>query len=211
MENNLIKLISISSPAVCNKLPEINEALLQMVGTQGIDLIELLKYKNGFYAFESALHVFASGCANTTTDLLEWNRHDLWKKEYEGRIGDVFFFAEDVFGSQFALSHEKVERFDPETGEFEEFAISLEEWAERILSDYSYETGYQIASDWQAIHGPLLKGQRLLPKTPFVLGGAYEIENLYAGNALDGMKFRASIWQQIRSLPDGTPIKLKVV
>lgn len=79
------------------------------------------------------------------------------------------------------------------------------------MADYSFETGYETAHQWQQQNGPLPDGRRLLPKTPFIMGGKYEVENLFALDAVKGMRYRADIWKQIRDLPDGTPIQLKVV
>ena len=60
-------------------------------------------------------------------------------------------------------------------------------------------------------NGPLLEGLRLIPKTPFILGGEYNVENLFAFDAVKGMRYRADIWKQIRNLPDGASVQLKVI
>jgi hypothetical protein len=171
----------------------------------------MLQNKNGFYAFESALHVFPAGCKSITLDIEEWNSSTSWRREYGDSLQGNIFFAEDIFGVQFALCSSGVRKFDPETGEFDDFASDIETWAAMILEDYNYETGYQLAHDWQSQNGSLPMGKRLLPKIPFVLGGAYEIGNLYAADALKGMLFRADIWRQIRDLPDGNQVRLKVI
>jgi hypothetical protein len=57
METNLKKLVSISSEALCDDSPQILDRLLSQAGVLGEQLIDLLRNKNGFYAFESALHV----------------------------------------------------------------------------------------------------------------------------------------------------------
>jgi hypothetical protein len=211
METNLKKLVSISCGALCDDAPQIPKRLLSQSEALGEQLIELLKKKNGFYAFESALHVLPAGCRDSCTDIEVWNNDSSWRKEYGDRVQGYLFFAEDIFGVQFAIYNRGVKKFDPETGEFEDFATDLEEWATKILEDYNYETGYQFAHDWQLQNGPLPAGKRLLPKIPFVLGGAYEIEFLYAADALNGMMFRADICRQIRDLPDGAQIKLKII
>ena len=76
---------------------------------------------------------------------------------------------------------------------------------------HAYETGYEQAHEWQQKSGRLRDGVRLIPKTPFILGGDYSVENLFALDAVKGMRYRADIWKQIRDLPDGTPIQLKVL
>jgi hypothetical protein len=73
------------------------------------------------------------------------------------------------------------------------------------------ETGYWLAHEWQVRHGRLPLTQRLFPKTPFVAGGAYAIDNLYAGEVVEGMRFRGYFANQIRDLPDGARIRLRVM
>jgi hypothetical protein len=50
---------------------------------------------------------------------------------------------------------------------------------------------------------------RLLPKLPFVLGGEYNLDNLYLANSVEGMRFRGSIARQIQNIPDGNKVVLK--
>ncbi|MGD9644213.1 MAG: hypothetical protein AB7U73_00785 [Pirellulales bacterium] len=42
------------------------------------------------------------------------------------------------------------------------------------------------------------------------VGGDYVLENLYALDDVKGMRFRASIANQIRDLPDGTKIRFRI-
>jgi hypothetical protein len=53
----------------------------------------------------------------------------------------LFFFAEDVFGGQFAVTDDRVVTFDPETGVIVEIASSLEGWANVLLADPEFYTG----------------------------------------------------------------------
>lgn len=211
MGPNLKKLISIAGEEVCKELPQLSQSLLAAAGNSGRGLTEMLYRKNGFRAFESALHVLPSGCRSSCIELESWNRDDSWRKGYGAAASGYLFFAEDAFGAQFAIGENGVYKFDPETAETEEMASDIDEWAARILDDYEYETGYQLAHEWQQRHGELPPGKRLLPKIPFVLGGEYELENLYAADALRGMEFRADLWNQIRELPDGAEIKLRII
>ena len=177
----------------------------------GPQLSDLLIKRNGFYALEGALHVFHSGCQTTQPSIEEWNLDDSWKASYEGSAEGYVFFAEDIFGEQFALGKDRVYRFDPETAGLEEVAENLEAWASRILERYEHETGYPLARDWNQQNGALLPGHRLLPKIPFILGGAYDLSNLYALDAIKGMKFRGDMWQQLRDLPPGTRVNLQII
>jgi hypothetical protein len=201
------KLLSIGSDPLAPK-PEILPRLLEPHAL-GLDLFHILQSKNGFYGFESALHVFPLASA-TVISLEEWNSHNLWRGGYQDLAEGLLFFAEDVFQDQFCLSVGGVLRFKAETGETDFLADSIEGWAERMLRDYRIETGWPLASRWQAEKGPLPAGKRLMPKTPFFLGGAYAIENLWEGDAVEGMRFKADLALQTRNVPNGSAVKLNL-
>jgi hypothetical protein len=178
-------------------------------GRLGDDLAELLVRRNGFVAFESALVVRGVGAA--PGDLADWNAERGWRASYSGMADDIFFFAEDIFGGQFGLLAEVVVAFDPETGDRRVLASSLEDWAEQILADFELMTGYPLGQAWQQRNGKLSLGKRLIPKIPFVLGGDFTIENLYALDSVVGMQVRGELAVQIRDLPDGARVSYRVV
>jgi hypothetical protein len=86
----------------------------------------------------------------------------------------------------------------------------VHEWVDKILTDHNFLTGFPLAHEWQIRHGVLPSGSRLLPKVPFVAGGAYEIENLYSLESVKGMRFRGSIARQIADLPDGAKVRFEI-
>src|SRR5258708_4248515 len=98
MKPKLIKLISIASPQLCNESPQLSNEIFVLAGNAGKQLIEVLNRKNGFYAFESALHLFPAGCKESHIDLASWNQADSWRKEYGDVTSGRLFFAEDIFG-----------------------------------------------------------------------------------------------------------------
>ena len=173
------------------------------------ELFQLLMCKNGFYAFESALHVFPSGACRGIS-LEQWNSSALWRNEYDGLADELLFFAEDIFGGQFCIKHDGVYLFDPETGKCEKIAPDLEGWADSVLTDYDYLTGYPIAHRWQEKHGIIPPDHRLVPKIPFVAGGQFELSNLRLAEAVEGMKWRGNLARQIKDLPDGAKIQFEI-
>jgi len=177
---------------------------------RGRELYRMLAERNGFLAFESALHVFPLG-SGEGLDLETWNSAALWRSGYQEMAENLLFFAEDAFGCQFAIGSETIVSFDPETGETSDLAYTLEEWAGRILEDYEFLTGYPLLREWQQKHGPIPADHRLAPRIPFVVGGEYSLANLYLAESIDVMRFRASLALQVRDLPEGTPIKLKIL
>ncbi|PHM30269.1 SMI1/KNR4 family protein [Xenorhabdus innexi] len=174
------------------------------------ELSYLLNKKNGFYGFESALRVFPYETIDGEIGLTDWNENSLWIDSYKDMAKGALFFAEDIFGNQFCLKDDCIHTFDPETGLFDKLANSINEWSGLILDDYEVLTGYSLAHNWQSIHGPIQSGYRLAPKIPFVLGGAYELDNLYLARTCESMRVRADLALQIRSIPDGASIRMDI-
>jgi hypothetical protein len=201
------KLLSISSAPLADT-PPVSLKLLEDYPL-GPELRRMLEHKNGFYAFESALHVFplSSEPVDGST-LAEWNSDSLWRNDYGDLTTGMLFFAENILQDQFCLSASGVLRFKAETGGTMPVADSLESWAEIILRDYDHEIGWTFANRWQAENGPIPPGKRLMPKIPFFLGGSYLTENLWAGDAVEGMRFKADLALQTKSLPDGAQVRL---
>lgn len=175
------------------------------------DLTTLLNERNGFYGFESALHVFPLETDGEEIGVIDWNDNKLWIDCYDDLARNAIFFAEDVFGGQFCIKEDGIYSFDPETGSFDYLAPDINEWCKKLLEDYEVLTGYPLANAWQKKHGLIPAGYRLVPKIPFVVGGQYELDNLYLEQSTVAMKARASIALQIRDVHDGSSIQLNII
>jgi hypothetical protein len=175
-------------------------------GDIGDQYRNLLRRQNGFFAFDQALQVFPSGRSEIGASVQSWNSTDLWGGEYGDMIEGHWFFAQDVFGVQFSIFEGAIVTFDPETADVSPFASSFQEWAAAVLADNGTAVGARLATRWLQRNGVLRDGQRLAPKVPFILGGRSRIEDLYAADAVQALKFYASLAIQVRDLPDGTPI-----
>ncbi len=209
MTKSIKKLCSISSEPLSATLPPENTDICK-VGLINKEIVNLLRIKNGFYAFEYSLHVFPF-TDEKLMSIQRWNSFDLWRNEYQELAENMLFFAEDAFGNQFCVHNQQICAFDAETGQTKIIASSLEKWAEVILSDYNLLTGYPLMHEWQAFNGPIPQTHRLVPKTPFVLGGEYSIKNLCSINSVIGMKSRGNLARQIKNCPDGTQIKFELL
>jgi hypothetical protein len=207
--SSLEKLLSNASSSLSDHAPEISGPSHRLAGALADQLLRMLVQRNGFYALESALHVFPTHSSQDEIGLRDWNEDTLWRGAYKGIADGCLFFAEDIFGGQFCIKDNKIYIFDPETGALEYLADDIENWAKIVLSDYETLTGYPLAHQWQKKNGQLPTGKRLLPKVPFVLGGDFVLDNMYMADAVEGMRFRADIACQIKDLPDGAEIKLK--
>jgi len=103
LNKSLEKLLTISSASLSSSNPGTNLEIIASSKKLKNELLSLLRKKNGFYVFESALHVFPIRSAGSEIGLLEWNEPSLWKNEYQGLADDCLFFAEDIFGIQFCI------------------------------------------------------------------------------------------------------------
>ena len=199
------KLLSISSGPLSDGPPA--DRCLLAEYPLGAELLAMLERNN----LESALHVFPLTVAPVNgANLFDWNSESLRRSDYADWTAGLLFFAEDVFQDQFCFGQSGVLRFNAETGGTKSMARSLEEWADLILRDYPVETGWGLAKAWQTEHGAFMPGQRLMPKTPFTLGGDYSLGNLRAGDAVEGMRFKADVAMQIRNVPDGGHVRLVI-
>lgn len=174
------------------------------------ELAGLLRRRNGFYAFEAALHVFPLQSAGDALGLDIWNAADTWIDSYDHLASECFFFAEDIFGNQFCVKERDICSFDAETGAAKALASSLEDWAGLILSDYRFLTGHPMAHQWQAGNGRIPVNMRLVPKIPFVAGGNYAVDNLFSCDTIKSLRYRGEFAAQIRDVPDGGRIRLKL-
>jgi hypothetical protein len=188
---NIKKLLNISS------LP-IDDITFNVVDNGSNDIQYLLSLKNGFYAFESALHVFSGQELSILNSVIKT------EKLYD--VKNRLYFAEDIFGNLFYSDNKKIYLLDVETEEMEFIASSLDGWSKKILDNYNYLTGYSLAHEWQQQQGLLDNTKRLVPKKLFVFGGAYSIENLVEQNRFEALKYRSNISKQLKNVKDGEKI-----
>jgi hypothetical protein len=207
---SLDKLLSNASSSLGEHEPEMSEKLRNLADSLTDDLLRMRRQRNGFYALESALHVFPTHSSPKETGLDDWNENALWRNAYKELADGCLFFAEDVFGGQFCIRNNLIYTFDPETGALDYLADDMEGWAKAIISDYEVLTGYPLARQWQHQNGQLPAKKRLLPKMPFVAGGEFKLDNLYLSDAVEGMRLRADLANQIKDLPDGAQIKFNI-
>jgi hypothetical protein len=211
MKESIKKLLSISTVHAPIEKLSFDAKTEKRVGYFIGDLCEIYMHTNGFYAFESALHFFAAQKTAYSYGIEEWNDSSGWLAGYKELGQDVFCFAEDIFGGQFIFHQNKVSYFDPETGDKAYLADTLDDWAAIILEDYNVRTGYGLAHAWQKENGSIPSVMRLMPKTPFVLGGEYSTQNLYRIESKRSMHLRSNLALQIYNLPDGAQVKFEII
>jgi hypothetical protein len=168
-----------------------------------------LAQRNGFVAFENSLLVLPTERNGDLPGLVEWNDIQGWRRYYETVPFECVFFGMDVFACQFAISGDGIVRFDPESGTIDYHSKSLNAWAQKVLDNYDYETGWSVAKAWQEKNGPLPMGCRLLGRVPFILGGEYSPDNLVCVTLDVAMSKLTGLYSQLKNTPDGTTVTIR--
>lgn len=209
-ENSMSKILAISTQALgpdlaTEKRPATWDSRLKK------ELFELLSKRNGFFSFDSALLIRPLGANSIVLGVEKWNERSLWLDTYKLELPELFFFAEDLFGGQFAIMGEVIVTFDPETGELDEIADSFDGWATRLIEDYDFLTGHSLALEWKRRNGEVPHGVRLIPKQLFVLGGEFECDNLMLVGDVRGMRSRGFFATALVDVPDGEQVFFELV
>ena len=141
--NPIEKLCSISSDAIVSEYTPIG------LVEKHYALSTILKKKNGFFAFEGALHFYPTAGDEISIESINGERE--WIVEYDGLADGLFFFAQDIFGSQYCIreSDGMFCKFEVETGHVEDKSTHLSGLIELILKDFDFESGHTFAKEWQ--------------------------------------------------------------
>ncbi len=160
---------------------------------------------DGYY-FDRSMHFYSLGSALKFHDISEINQHisDAYKKNLK-------CFCEDAFGNQFAFQNGEICMLTIETGEIEILNDKFDDWLVMVLDDLNYYSGLSLFSEWQEKNCKLKYNERLTPKQPFVLGGKFEISNLYNLDSSKVISFNSDLATQIANLPDGSHINIKII
>lgn len=169
------------------------------------DLVRILSDTNGFILHDGALHVRG---ASTTP---EWHSLRLalhgptaFHALYESVHTTDIPFAQDQVGDQFLLRDGRVLRLSGETGDVEPLADSLDDFFRRVAADIEEFLDVGLGHTMQP-------GQLLLALPPFVFQESGDGASLKPVRAGEVILFHADLARQIRDIPDGGQIEIKVV
>lgn len=164
---------------------------------------------NGGYFFNNSIHMFGVSRESIYHDSETINNYI--SKLYKNISTGLLFFAEDLFGNLFSYDTKGVVYFNIETGEKEFLCDDFISWCELLQDDLEYYTGSALIKEMS--NDQVIKlglGYRLSAKYPFVLGGDYDLNNLYLKGQFENLQYNASIANQIYNLPDGEKIKINL-
>jgi hypothetical protein len=181
-----------------------DEAGIGALGPRGSELCELLSLRNGFFAFEGALHVFPDTGIGRLAGLERFNRSTGWKAGYRHGCEGLFLFAANAFGDLYGIRGDEIIGFDPETGTACVIASDLDGWAAWVLERCRSEIGWAAFRRWQDLNGPLELGSRLMPVQFFCHGGTDDPANLREIPLEEGLALRGCMASQHQNLPHGS-------
>jgi len=205
------KLVEEGKRALADTPTSEGENFLSNLGERGKELLELLKLKNGFYAYSGALHVFPIGSHETVIDLKRWNDEKSWKKEFSFIDEDYFCFAEDIFGWQYCIVNDRIKLMDIEQGIFTEFAPDLETWAKKVLDDPDGTSGAVFAKGWAREEGGIVMGNRINVWPFFVLGGKVGVANYAEIEQEDLLAGHGIVARQLLDIEDGQQVRVELL
>lgn len=163
-----------------------------------------LSVANGGFYFAGSLHLYGFCKSPSFHSILEVN--EIFKREFGIIAEGKLVFGQDIFANQFAFTSKGIFSVNVETGDSEFLARDFKDWLELLSEDTEYLTGINFLRGWEAAHPHLQVDQRLCAKKPFVIGGEYSVENLYAQSFPKYMASNANIARQIYGKPDGTKV-----
>ena len=173
--------------------------------------IEYLLEFNGGYYYSDSLELYPLSKNTSVNNLMLMN--SFLMQCYGDIYGSLFAFSQDTFANQFCFDKSgAIVLFNIETGESEQIADSFLSWQNLLIDENEWLTGIVIREKFiRKKESSLPFANRLCPKTPFFIGGDYDIDNLYGMSTLKCIETNANIAKQIFYLPDNTSIVLKVV
>lgn len=168
----------------------------------------LLRARNGFWAGYSALHVLPFDLRVEPS--LHLNEALAKPVSRYQSLNKPIVFAFDACGMPFIFDTDRFAHLNYETGELVSMGTTLDEWAQKLVQDFSKFTAWPLVEAWQNKNGALPVGKRLFPTRPFIMGGQYDASNLNAVEILDGFGAASEIYLQTKDLPDGSKVRIVV-
>jgi len=185
---------------------------LQVLDRLPSGLRAALAARNGCVAYRGALHVRGACLApawHSLRDVIEGPRSltALYPRVPPRSIP----FAEDAFGDQFLLIDERVWHLTAETEELAEMAPSVEQFFDDVLADVAGVLGYEPNRAVRLVGGELEAGKLISVYPPFVTDAGDAGRSFRPVEALEVRVALAAFAAQIRDLPDGATVQIKVV
>lgn len=161
----------------------------------------LYSEQNGCFAFADALHIFWSDEQARPGSLEWWNDQQRWQANYDIDMSEYVFFAEDIFGWQFAALQAQIYLFDPYSAEFKLQANTVDEWMAVALANPTDTFGYAFAQQWRDAHGAISDDTRMMVYPPFLFADNGHPRSYRPVPRLELISFAAEVYAKVKDLP----------
>ncbi len=177
-----------------------------------VELQNHLRTQNGCIAYRGGFHlrgVVAEPIWHSLADALDGP--DSFAELYPDVEPDDIPFAEEACGDQFLLRDGRVLRLYAETGELADLNVDLAGFLQAVSQNAQAVLGLEPILAFYEKGEKLEPGQLLSVLPPFCMEEAQNGVSLRAIDALERRRFLADLAEQLRDLPDGAHIELRVV
>jgi hypothetical protein len=175
------------------------------------EICTYLHLQNGFIAAQGGFHVRGACIAPAWHSI-----RSAWEGEYalhhlypDVQVSDIPL-AEDCFGDQYLLRHGLVLRLAGETGDIEAMECDWQEFLANVEADPVEYLNLEFLVRFREQSGPLAPGFLIHAYPPFVTVEGRN-PSLRAIPALELRSSHADFARQIRDIPDGTKIGVKIL
>ncbi|MEO8200405.1 MAG: SMI1/KNR4 family protein [Gemmatimonadota bacterium] len=177
-----------------------------------LEVQEALRDRNGCLAYRGAIHIRGASISPGWHSL----RHAMvgalaFHELYPGVTPGDVPIAEDLFGDQFILRDGAVLRLEAETGSLDPLADSLEAFLQRVMENLPDLLGYDPLQALTHAWGQLEPGKLLIAYPPFVLDTGTDTRSIRPIDALEARQYLAEFARQLRDIPDGGQLNIRVV
>jgi hypothetical protein len=195
--------------------PAIAERVLGPSGAPGTPHRRLLEMTNGAYLYDHALHFFGACEAPPWHSLPAWNAPTTWRDTYPDGVAGLVCFAEDAFGDQFAYDERGAQAgavvvFEAELGRVVPAAPSFLLWLEALVAHPAAVLPIDVLAAQRAEHRSLGSGMHLFAYPPLFTPESREGVSLGHVDAVEAMRFRGQLASQVRRLPPGSRVEIKL-
>ncbi len=164
---------------------------------------------NGVDLFDSALVFLPSIQSLSAWPTLEDVYHQFRELDFM-QEENLLPFAVDLFGFFYMINADGIYHMETEDARLEYVAEDINSFLLKLVENGDYWSGQSFLQSWEKQKKPLLAGERLAAKTPFIFGGEFSVDNFY-NQPLDKMiLWYASLHEQLKNVEDGAVIQLQI-
>lgn len=175
------------------------------------ELADYLRDKNGWVALGGGLHVRGACVKPAWHSLREaWVGPNALYRHYPELTPDDIPFAQDCVGDQFLVRAGQVWKLAAETGDLDPVARSVADFFREAEADPIEVLSLDLLNQFRATGGELKPGQLLSAYPPFCTAEAEDGVDLKAVPAADRLAFLADFARQVRHVPDGGSVEVRV-